>query len=998
MAVDTKPNLNSGKFEQLSGETLNLSGCTNIYGRFAIGSGATLSILPNRGTGKVLTSNSGGTATWQTPVAGGIGWSNEARGTTVAGCGTPASGNTICENTFYGVYAGLSITSGQGNVAVGKSALQQNSTGNYNVAVGLGALLNSNGSSNVAINSFALNANTIGVGNTAIGNEAMSNNTCGNHNTAIGCQALPNNISGNSNVAIGAQALYINSCGDNNIAIGCAALFSNTCGCGNIGLGFHTLEFNTTGYYNIGLGYRALRLNSTGGDNIALGQYSLYCNLTGDENIAIGYGTLQQNCGGSWNIANGFGALQYNRSGNFNIALGYTALPANIGGSGNIALGATSIFKNTSGISNTGIGSGALKNNRTGDYNVAIGSDSLYSASGSSNVAIGYCAGYFETGSSRLYIANSDARTLIYGEFDNEKLCIRGKTYISGLTNSTNSNVIYYNTGTKELTYGTAPSGGASTSSQNVTKTIVQESHGFTVGNVIGWSGGTYNKAIANGLYDGEVIGVVDYVSGNTFKVTQSGYITGLTGLVTSDTYFLSDITAGLLSSIEPTGDTHISKSMFVATSSSTGWVLPYAGYVVSTGGTGGGTVTGGLNIGSGVGIYSSLVTGNLEFKSLRGSGNTYVVQSGNTIIIRSSGGTGGGTITGGTNGLGVSGANITLGGILTGTTTICSNGNKFEVCCNGVGLAVCDASSQVMLGNIAGGNSTWFAVDKISQQISSRIICPSGGGYVVNNMTDTDITMKAYDNNVNLSCSCLMLCNNGIACVVGSKNILLTAPSGATYGANYSSGFTSRSLVDKGYVDSYIVSKITGTTMTIYVITGDSTTTGFSVNHGLGNRFVGIEIVKNTSPYHTVYTDVSRPSANAVCVTFDTAPASGQQYKVLIFNTGNTGAGGGGSFASLNAEIGVVSTNTYTLQASDAGKIIEFTNTGNTTITLPSGLPLGFQAVLTNVGGADKTLTAGGGTTLYTLASKVKIAGAYNAGTVYYRAVNKWVGFGNLS
>ncbi|MCD4698835.1 MAG: hypothetical protein K8S16_21595, partial [Bacteroidales bacterium] len=43
------------------------------------------------------------------------------------------------------------------------------------------------------------------------------------------------------------------------------------------------------------------------------------------------------------------------------------------------------------------------------------------------NVCLGYKAGYYETGSNRLYIHNeSNTNPLIYGEFDNEILCING--------------------------------------------------------------------------------------------------------------------------------------------------------------------------------------------------------------------------------------------------------------------------------------------------------------------------------------------------------------------------------------------------------------------------------------------------------------------------------------------------------------------------------------------------------------------------------------------
>lgn len=66
MAFETKLNLNSCKSKQISGDTLNLSGCTNIFGKFEVESGGTISILSNRGAGKVLTSDANGLATWQT--------------------------------------------------------------------------------------------------------------------------------------------------------------------------------------------------------------------------------------------------------------------------------------------------------------------------------------------------------------------------------------------------------------------------------------------------------------------------------------------------------------------------------------------------------------------------------------------------------------------------------------------------------------------------------------------------------------------------------------------------------------------------------------------------------------------------------------------------------------------------------------------------------------------------------------------------------------------
>lgn len=133
--------------------------------------------------------------------------------------------------------------------------------------------------------------------------------------------------------------------------------------------------------------------------------------------------------------------------------------------------------------------------------------------------------------------------------------------------------------------------------SPNIIKQICKVSHGFSAKDVLGWSGGTYNKAIANGAYDGEVLGIVSKCyNANCFDLIQSGYITGLTGLVTNTTYFLSDTTRGLLTATEPTTVGHISKSVLIATSASSGWVLPYPGYYIVTGGSTGGGITGATN------------------------------------------------------------------------------------------------------------------------------------------------------------------------------------------------------------------------------------------------------------------------------------------------------------------------------------------------------------------------------------------------------------------
>ena len=139
--------------------------------------------------------------------------------------------------------------------------------------------------------------------------------------------------------------------------------------------------------------------------------------------------------------------------------------------------------------------------------------------------------------------------------------------------------------------------GGTTSSGENVTKRLTITNHGFAINDVIGWSGGSYNKIIADGNYDGETIGVVsDVVNANTFDVTQSGYISGFTGLVTNSTYFISGTIAGAISQTAPTTVGYLVKPILIAISPTSAWVLSYQGYTIEPPITGGTGTTGGGN------------------------------------------------------------------------------------------------------------------------------------------------------------------------------------------------------------------------------------------------------------------------------------------------------------------------------------------------------------------------------------------------------------------
>ncbi|MFN6136820.1 MAG: hypothetical protein ACK475_11190 [Bacteroidota bacterium] len=134
-------------------------------------------------------------------------------------------------------------------------------------------------------------------------------------------------------------------------------------------------------------------------------------------NLAIGASALAANTSGSGNVAVGSEALQANNDGSFNTASGYQTLSANVSGWSNTAVGQGALKANVSGNNNTSAGFRSLYLNEASS-NTAFGLEALHlNVTGSSNVAIGNQAGYNETGSNKLYIANSSANNLIYGDF-----------------------------------------------------------------------------------------------------------------------------------------------------------------------------------------------------------------------------------------------------------------------------------------------------------------------------------------------------------------------------------------------------------------------------------------------------------------------------------------------------------------------------------------------------------------------------------------------------
>lgn len=128
--------------------------------------------------------------------------------------------------------------------------------------------------------------------------------------------------------------------------------------------------------------------------------------------------------------------------------------------------------------------------------------------------------------------------------------------------------------------------GASQASGTNFTEVISQAGHGFAAGDVVRPtdSGGVFALAQANSVDNAEGIGVISEVNVNTFTVVYSGVIVSgaLNGYNSGDVLFLSDLTAGKLTTTPPTLPGTVIKTVVVMTGDTgEAQVVNYVGSVI---------------------------------------------------------------------------------------------------------------------------------------------------------------------------------------------------------------------------------------------------------------------------------------------------------------------------------------------------------------------------------------------------------------------------------
>jgi hypothetical protein len=91
-----------------------------------------------------------------------------------------------------------------------------------------------------------------------------------------------------------------------------------------------------------------------------------------------------------------------------------------------------------------------------------------------------------------------------------------------------------------------------------------------------------------------------------------------------------------------------------------------------------------------------------------------------------------------------------------------------------------------------------------------------------------------------------------------------------------------------------------------------------------------------------------------------------------------------------------------YILVLTDIGKVLEMNNGSANNLTVPLNatvaFPIGSRIDITQIGAGQTTIVATGGVTIRQREGKLKLAGQYAGASLYKRATDEWVLFGDLT
>ncbi|XZF15444.1 beta strand repeat-containing protein [Chitinophagaceae bacterium MMS25-I14] len=332
-------------------------------------------------------------------------------------------------------------------------------------------------------------------------------------------------------------------------------------------------------------------------------------------------------------------------------------------------------------------------------------------------------------------------------------------------------------------------------------------------------------------------------------------------------------------------------------------------------------------------------------------------------------------------NGITLTGKDVRLGGNLTQATIITNNSNALTFATGGsalniTGLTSGAATDSIVTVNPANGQLRSVAISKLVTDTSI---------YKYDGTLTSNRTLTQGGKTLTFATGGTALNITGLTSGAATDSIVTVNPASGQL----------RSVAINRLITDTSIYKYDGTLSGNRTVTMGNNNLTFSSSGGdlifspSGSANVGIG---TASPNTTALVDITSTTAGILVPRMTTtqrtaisSPANGLLvydittscfwvYKSTLWVQIISGA------PSLNPNnSGTAYVANYTLQASDNGSILEFNSASGITLTVPSGLPLGFQCSITQLGAGTVTVAAGTGVTLKNAYNYTKTAAQYS-------------------
>lgn len=278
--------------------------------------------------------------------------------------------------------------------------------------------------------------------------------------------------------------------------------------------------------------------------------------------------------------------------------------------------------------------------------------------------------------------------------------------------------------------FGGSSSGGGGGGTGTANQLTITQANSFAAGNGIYNNAGTWALAKANALATSIGVGVVSSATGSAFTVVLGGQIT-LSGLTANSQYYLSDVTAGLLTVTAPTSTTSFVVNVLTTGTTTTANVevsapASLALIPVASGGTGASSLTG-LLLGSGTSAISAIASGtNTNVLTMVAGAPAWAAASGgisgltNTQVVYATGAT---TISGNANFISDISGNVTVNSLGIGTAP---SGTIHQIT---AGALTIDANSSPVTIRTSSGALALSASNGLVNLPQGNTIQITGGG-----------------------------------------------------------------------------------------------------------------------------------------------------------------------------------------------------------------------------------------------------------------------------